>query len=109
MRPLADLARPQHLNEVFGQHHLVGEHGVLSIMLKKEKYLSFILYGPPGTGKTTIAQLFAKDSGLDAYFFNASTDNKAKLKDILDMTAYHDVLIVIDEIHRMKTDIQDYL
>ncbi|QWB95308.1 replication-associated recombination protein A [Mycoplasmatota bacterium] len=109
MKPLAYRMRPTKFEDVFGQDHLIGPDGVLNIMLKKHKILSFILYGPPGTGKTTIAQIFANESALDTYFFNASTDNKAKLKDIVDMTAYHDVLLIIDEIHRMKTDIQDYL
>lgn len=109
MEPLASKLRPKSLTEVFGQQHLIGPDGVLIKMLEKNKILSFILYGPPGTGKTTIAKLFADESKMDTYFFNASTDNKAKLKDILDMTAYHDVLIIVDEIHRMKTDIQDYL
>ncbi|VEU82518.1 replication-associated recombination protein A [Acholeplasma hippikon] len=109
MEPLASRMRPKKLTEVFGQDHLIGLDGVLTKMLERKTWLSFILYGPPGTGKTTIAKLFSEESGLDTYFFNASTDNKAKLKDILDMTAYHDVLIVVDEIHRMKTDIQDYL
>jgi len=109
MMPLAYRMRPTKFEEVFGQDHLIGPSGVLNIMLKKHKLLSFILYGPPGTGKTTIAQIFATETQLDTYFFNASTDNKAKLKDIIDMTAYHDILLIIDEIHRMKTDIQDYL
>jgi putative ATPase len=109
MKPLAYRMRPQKFEDVFGQDHLIGSDGVLTSMLQKKKWLSFILYGPPGTGKTTIAQIFAKDSGLDHYFFNASTDSKARLKDILDTTSYHDILIVIDEIHRMKTDVQDYL
>ncbi len=109
MKPLAYRMRPQKFEDVFGQDHLIGNDGVLTSMLLKKKWLSFILYGPPGTGKTTIAQIFAKESGLDHYFFNASTDSKARLKDILDTTSYHDILIVIDEIHRMKTDVQDYL
>lgn len=109
MEPLASRMRPKNFDEVYGQDHLLSKHGVLTKMIEKKKYLSFILYGPPGTGKTTIAKLFSDKSMLDTYFFNASTDNKAKLKDILDMTAYHDVLIIVDEIHRMKTDIQDYL
>ncbi len=94
---------------VYGQDHLVGKDGVLTMMLEKSKLLSFILYGPPGTGKTTIATIFAEKSLLETYFFNASTDSKQKLKDILDTTVYKDILIVIDEIHRMKKDTQDYL
>lgn len=109
MKPLAYRMRPEKFEDVFGQDHLVGQDGVLIQMLNRKKLLSFILYGPPGTGKTTIAQIFAKEAGLDHYFFNASTESKARLKDILDTTAYHDILIVIDEIHRMKTDVQDYL
>ena len=109
MKPLAYRLRPTTFEDVYGQDHLVGKQGVLTAMLEKKKLLSFILYGPPGTGKTTIAELFAKSCGLDFYTFNASTDTKAKLKDILDTTSYHDILVVIDEIHRMKTDVQDYL
>ena len=109
MKPLAYRMRPEKFEDVFGQDHLVGKDGVLVKMLEKKKMLSFILYGPPGTGKTTIASIFAKTSGIDHYFFNASTESKARLKDIIDTTAYHDILIVIDEIHRMKTDVQDYL
>jgi len=109
MKPLAYRMRPQKFEDVFGQDHLIGKDGVLTSMLAKKKLLSFILYGPPGTGKTTIAQLFAERSGLDFYFFNASTDTKTKLKDIIETTNYHDILIVVDEIHRMKTDVQDYL
>lgn len=109
MKPLAYRMRPQKFEDVYGQDHLVGKDGVLTKMLEKKKLLSFILYGPPGTGKTTIAKIFAEQSGLDFYFFNASTESKARLKDILESTNFMDILVVIDEIHRMKTDVQDYL
>lgn len=109
MEPLAFRMRPTHFSQVVGQDHLVGENGILPKMLETNKYLSFILYGPPGCGKTTIANIFAKESKIDTYFFNASTDNKQRLMDIIDTTAYHNILLIIDEIHRMKTDIQDYL
>ncbi|BCR35973.1 replication-associated recombination protein A [Mariniplasma anaerobium] len=109
MKPLAYRIRPTEFKNVYGQDHLVSQDGVLSMMLEKSKILSFILYGPPGTGKTTIANIFANKSNLETYFFNASTDSKQKLKDIVDTTVYKDILIVIDEIHRMKKDTQDYL
>jgi putative ATPase len=109
MKPLAYRIRPTEFKNVYGQDHLVSQDGVLSMMLEKSKILSFILYGPPGTGKTTIANIFAEKSNLETYFFNASTDAKQKLKDIVDTTVYKDILIVIDEIHRMKKDTQDYL
>ncbi|MFP4186742.1 MAG: replication-associated recombination protein A [Acholeplasmataceae bacterium] len=109
MEPLAYRIRPERFEDVVGQDHLVGPDGVLLAMLENKRILSYILYGPPGTGKTTIARIFAKKSGLDTYFFNASTDTKARLKDIIRTTTYHDILIVIDEIHRMNTDVQDYL
>lgn len=109
LKPLAYRIRPTEFENVYGQDHLVGKDGVLTMMIAKNKLLSFILYGPPGTGKTTIATIFAEKSQLETYFMNASTDSKQKLKDILDTTLYKDILIVIDEIHRMKKDIQDYL
>lgn len=108
MKPLAYRLRPKEFSEVYGQDHLVGEDGIIRAMLKK-KLFSFILHGNPGTGKTTIALITAEKSGLDYYHFNASTDNKARLMEIIETTTYRDILIIIDEIHRMKTDIQDYL
>jgi putative ATPase len=108
MKPLAYRLRPKEFSEVYGQDHLVGENGIIRAMLKK-KLFSFILHGNPGTGKTTIALITAEKSGLDYYHFNASTDNKARLMEIIETTTYRDILIIIDEIHRMKTDIQDYL
>lgn len=109
MKPLAYRMRPKSFTHVYGQDHLVGPDGVLSMMLKKGTFLSFIMYGPPGTGKTTIAEIFAEKTGLETYTFNASTDSKQKLRDILDTTTYKDILVVVDEIHRMNKDIQDYL
>lgn len=109
MEPLAYQMRPKSFKDVLGQDHLVSENGILTAMIKNNKPLSFILYGPPGTGKTTIANIFANSLNMDTYFFNASTDNKARLIDILNTTNYHNILLIIDEIHRMKTDIQDYL
>jgi putative ATPase len=79
-------------------------------MLKNRSLPSIILYGSPGIGKTTIALAICHELKREYYSFNASIDNKATLKEIIDKAQGNQSLIVIiDEIHRMKKDIQDYL
>lgn len=110
MKPLAYRIRPNNFQDIIGQDHLTGENGIITKMAKNNTFYSLILYGPPGCGKTSIASIIATYFPLNNYFFNASVDNKAKLKDIADATKYYpNVLVVIDEIHRMKKDIQDFL
>ncbi len=106
MEPLAYRIRPTEFEEIVGQSHLVGPSGVITIMLEKERLLSMILYGAPGTGKTTIASIVAKKAMKNVQIFNASIDNKAKLRKIV---SEDNVLLILDEIHRMKKDIQDFL
>lgn len=108
-QPLAYRARPTKLDEIVGQKHLVGQDGVIRKMLSRGKILSFILYGPPGSGKTTIASIVGLEYGLRTNTFNASTDKKATLKDIIDGAKHYGCLLIVDEIHRMNKDIQDYL
>ncbi|MCK9537180.1 MAG: replication-associated recombination protein A [Bacilli bacterium] len=110
MKPLAYKMRPRTLDEVIGQTHLVGKNGVIRRMVEKQKLTSIILYGNPGIGKTTIALAVCADLHCPYYTFNASTDNKAKLKEIIDCSEQNpNTVIIVDEIHRMKKDIQDYL
>ncbi len=108
-RPLAFRIRPQTLEEIIGQEPLVGKNGVIRKMVDRGSYFSLILYGGPGIGKTTIAEVVAKAYGLNTFTFNASTDNKAMLKDIIDQAKNYGALLIVDEIHRMKKDIQDFL
>ncbi len=110
MMPLAYRLRPKHFEDVIGQDHLVGKNGVISKMISHNVFFSLILYGPAGCGKTTIASILKQHFEPNVYDFNASTDTKEKLKDIFkSSTYYNDTFVVIDEIHRMKKDIQDYL
>ncbi len=110
MKPLAYVMRPTNYDDIVGQDQLVGKNGVLRKMIENKKIFSFILYGAPGCGKTTIAEATCKMSNLPSYRFNASTDNKDILKQIVNEARFNDeTIIVIDEIHRMKKDIQDFL
>ncbi|MGM0435816.1 MAG: replication-associated recombination protein A [Bacillota bacterium] len=108
-RPLAYRVRPKTLDDVVGQDHLVGPDGVIRKMIEREQYFSLILYGKPGIGKTTIATVIGEAFGLNTFTFNASTDNKATLKEIIESAKRYGALLIVDEIHRMKKDIQDYL
>ncbi len=110
MMPLAYKVRPKTFEEIIGQDHLVGPKGVIRKMLEQKKIFSLILYGPAGCGKTTIAEVIASNFPLSCFSFNASSDNKAKLKDIADAAImYPNTICIIDEIHRMKKDTQDFL
>jgi putative ATPase len=105
--PLANRIRPKTFEEVVGQTKVIH---IIEKMLQEEKLVSLILYGPTGTGKTTIAMLVAQYFPLNNYKFNASTDSKQTLRSIVETTKlYGNVLLIIDEIHRMNKDIQDYL
>lgn len=110
MQPLAYRVRPRYFNDIIGQDHLVGENGIIKKMIDNNNLMSFILYGNPGSGKTTIAYII-KDIYKDkSYLFNASTDSKTDLKQILDNLMFNkNIILIIDEIHRMKKDVQDYL
>lgn len=110
MQPLAYRLRPKTFEDVIGQDHLVGKDGIITKMLNKNSLFSFILYGPAGSGKTTIAYIIKDMFKNQTFTFNASTDSKANLKDIILARNYYEhVILIIDEIHRMKKDIQDYL
>ncbi len=108
-KTLAYRARPKNLNEIVGQDHLLGNNGVIRKMLDNKKLFSLILYGPPGVGKTTIAEAIGEIVGLSTYKFNASTDTKAQLREIVKHCKNYGAVIIIDEIHRLNKDVQDYL
>lgn len=110
MEPLAIKMRPQTLNDVIGQKHLVGDNGLFTKYVKKNHPLSTILYGPPGCGKTTSAIALANDLEIPYRIFNASTGNKKQMDMIIEeakMTG--SLFIIIDEIHRLNKDKQDNL
>lgn len=110
MKPLAYKLMPKTINDIVGQEHLVGPNGFINKMIKNDKMSSIILYGKPGIGKTSIANVICNEMNIPYDIFNASNDNKAKLVKIINEGInYPRFILVIDEIHRMKKDIQDYL
>lgn len=101
-RPLADRIRPQTLDEIAGQSHLVGEGGILRRLSEAGRLGSMIFYGPPGTGKTTTAEIIAKNSGMRMVRLNATNATIADVKDAIAETegflGEEGILLYLDEI-----------
>ncbi len=109
-KPLAEKLRPSTFDDIIGQDYLVGKDGLVRKMIENNSLVSFIMYGNPGVGKTTIAKIIENMYPLESFFFSASSDTKLTLKQIIDNSrSYHSIILIIDEIHRMNKDIQDYL
>ena len=81
--PLADLIRPQSLDEVVGQRHLVSEGCVLRKLIDGGNIPNLIFYGPSGTGKTTIANIIAKSTGKPLYKLNATTASVSDIRAVV--------------------------
>ncbi|QVK19415.1 replication-associated recombination protein A [Mycoplasmatota bacterium] len=110
MQPLAYRIRPKKIEEVVGQQHLIGEGKLINNLIENNKMFSLIFFGPPGVGKTTIAKVLAEALNIPYAEFNAATDNKERLKQLIKTAQLStDYIIIIDEIHRLKKDIQDLL
>lgn len=114
MEPLAVRMRPQTLDEIIGQEHILGEGKMLTRIIKADNFGSLIFYGPPGTGKTTIASVIANTTNADFQAINATTSGKAEMQKIVakaEKTKENGgkTVLFIDEIHRFNKAQQDYL
>ena len=113
--PLAARMRPETIDEVVGQKHIIGEGKLLYRAIKADKLGSLIFYGPPGTGKTTLAKVIANTTKSNFRQLNATIAGKkdiqdvvAEAKDNLGMSMKKTILF-IDEIHRFNKAQQDAL
>ena len=113
-RPLADLMRPNTIDEVVGQKTLLGENGLVRRMVDNKKLSNLILWGPPGCGKTTIARALANSVDMDFVPMSAVFSGTADIKKAMDAARMNrdigrNTLLCIDEIHRFNKTQQDTL
>lgn len=110
MEILADKIRPKKLSDIIGQSHLIGPGKILTNLVTNKKLFSMIFYGKPGIGKTSIASALVEELGMHYKFMNATINNKADFDiAISEAKMYSDMVLIIDEIHRMNKDKQDIL
>ena len=112
-QPLADLLRPQTLDDVFGQEHILGKGAVLRRLIDSGKIPNMIFYGPSGTGKTTVANIIARQTNRTLYKLNATTASTADIKEIVaqldTFMAPNGVLLYLDEIQSFNKKQQQSL
>ncbi|MDF7682547.1 replication-associated recombination protein A [Lactobacillus sp. ESL0679] len=110
MKPLAYRMRPQNLDQVVGQQHLIGPGKIIRRMVEAKLLSSMILYGPPGIGKTSIASAIAGSTKYAFRKLNAATDSKKQLEQVAaEGKMSGTVILLLDEIHRLDKTKQDYL
>lgn len=111
--PLASQFRPQALDEILGQEHLLGDDKPLRRMLEAEQVYSMILWGPPGVGKTTLARLIANSVNARYVSISAVTSGIKDIRAVVDQAELEKLqnqrptLLFVDEVHRFNKSQQD--
>ena len=111
-QPLAEQMRPQTLDEVIGQSHLLGEGELLRRIVKNGEPVSLILWGPPGTGKTTLARIIAREVKAEFIELSAVTSGKKDVEQVIEHARQNwnlglRTILFVDEIHRFNKAQQD--
>ena len=110
--PLAEMLRPENLEDVMGQKHIIGEKKIITELVKNKQPASLILWGPPGTGKTTLARIIAKGTDSEFLELSAVTAAKADVVRVIEYAKQNQRLgvrttLFVDEIHRFNKAQQD--
>ena len=110
--PLAERMRPQTLDEVIGQTHLLGQGEILRQIVKSKEPVSLILWGPPGSGKTTLARIIAKEVEAECIEISAVTSGKKDVEKVIEHARQNwnlqlRTVLFVDEIHRFNKAQQD--
>lgn len=111
--PLADRMRPQTIDEVVGQRHILSKDGILYRIAQSGRAANLIFYGPPGTGKTTVARIIAKQAGKKLYKLNGTTASTADFKEIISsldtLEGRNGIVLYLDEIQYLNKKQQQTL
>lgn len=113
MKPLADKIRPNKLEDIVGQQHILGENKILNRIIKSKQIPNMIFYGPPGVGKTTVANIIASTTNKRFYKLNATNASVSDIKNIIDdldsFLTINGVLLYLDEIQNFNKKQQQSL
>ena len=110
--PLAEQMRPEKLDDVVGQQHLLGKDGLLRQIVSHKEPVSLILWGPPGTGKTTLARIIAREVEAEFIELSAVTSGKKDVEKVIEHARQNwnlglRTILFVDEIHRFNKAQQD--
>ncbi len=112
-KPLADRIRPERLDDVAGQSHIIGKNKILNRILESKEIPNMIFFGPPGVGKTTVANIIAKATDKKFYKLNATNASVSDIKNIIGnldtLLTPNGVLLYLDEIQNFNKKQQQSL